>query len=597
MAAGTAVSTADRPSGVWTGRPGLARCVRVGVAVVPVLASVTATALATKLVSRPAGVGLLIAWWVSLLLLGFGALRLVDRFARRMLPLSTLLRLTLVFPDQAPSRLGVAMRSTSPKQLEALIERAHSDATLDEPAHAAEEILTLLAALNAHDRRTRGHSDRVRAYTKLLADQLPLNDEQRNRLQWAAMLHDIGKITVSPAILNKDGKPDADEWLAIKGHPAAATRFLAPLSDWLGEWIHAADQHHERWDGTGYPLGLAGEQISRAGRIVAVADAFEVMTAVRSYKRPMPAEAARQELARCAGTHFDPAIVRAFMNVSLGDLRSVMGPLSLLAQVPVLASIRDIGQTIANVVGPVARIAATAAIAAGTVALTGSAPTPSYAASNQTATRLSGPETGQAAAAARANADGSHPKGTADTTAPAGHTNTHRPGSSTTIPGKATKPSPTDPNQPSTPGATTPSPGTTAPAPGTAPPPNTPTTANTPASTPTPSTAPPTTPTTINSTPIAQADTATAKKKKTFLIPVLANDSDPNGNLNPLSVTIIAGPTGPGKKPGTLTIVNVGGTDQVSYKSPDTKGNFTFTYSVCDTDNACATASVTVTLT
>ena len=254
------------------------------------------------------------------------------------LPLSALLRLTLVFPDHAPSRMGVALRSTTARSLERLVERAQVDHKVDEPAHAAAQILALLAAINAHDRKTRGHSDRVRAYTKLLADKLHLTDDQRNRLQWAAMLHDVGKLTVDPAILNKNSPPNAEEWDAIRTHPGAAIQFLAPLRDWLGEWIHAADQHHEKWDGTGYPYGLAGVAIARAGRIVAITDAFEVMTAVRSYKRPMSATAARAELTRCAGTHFDPALVRVFLTVSLGDLRLVMGPLSVLAQFPLVGS-------------------------------------------------------------------------------------------------------------------------------------------------------------------------------------------------------------------------------------------------------------------
>ncbi len=589
-------------SSAWTGRPALARCVRVGVTVVPVLASVVATALATKLVRRPASVGVLVAWWIGLLILGFAVLRLVDRGARRLLPLSTLLRLTLVFPDQAPSRLGVAMRSTSPKQLVALVERAHSDASLREPAHAAEEILTLLAALNAHDRRTRGHSDRVRAYTKLLADQLPLTGEQRDRLQWAAMLHDIGKLTVSPAILNKNGKPDADEWVVIKRHPAAAIPFLAPLREWLGDTWHAADQHHERWDGTGYPLGLAGEQISRAGRIVAVADAFEVMTAVRSYKRPMTAQAARQELARCAGTHFDPAIVRAFMSVSLGDLRTVMGPMSFLAQVPVLAGVHDLGQTFTNLLGPVARAAAAVTMAAGAVALTGAAPASSYAASDQPPPSTTVAADGTSSRALSAGRSGPSRSSPVPTTVRAAGA----PGAvSAKVPGKGGTPAAPSPGTTAGHGAPAPTTGTTAPTSGAVPSPNTPTTRKSPTPTPapepqptTPMTAPPpTTPTTINSAPVAQADAATAKKKATLLIPVLANDFDPNGNLDPLSVAITNGPTGPGNKMGTLTVVNVGGADEVNYKSPDKKGTFTFTYSVCDTYRTCATATVSVTLT
>ncbi len=109
---------------------------------------------------------------------------------------------------------------------------------------------------------------------------------------------------------------------------------MAPLKEWLGEWGRAVGEHHERWDGEGYPTGLSGTDISYAARIVAVADVFDVITSARSYKDPIPATAAREEIARCSGTHFDPDVVRAFLNLSIGRLRLAMGPLSLLAQSP-----------------------------------------------------------------------------------------------------------------------------------------------------------------------------------------------------------------------------------------------------------------------
>ena len=114
---------------------------------------------------------------------------------------------------------------------------------------------------------------------------------------------------------------------------------MAPLVDWLGEWVLAVEQHHEKYDGTGYPRGLAGPEISQAAGIVAVTDVFDVITSARSYKPAVNGEAARKELIRSAGTHFDPVVVRAFMNVSMGKLRWVMGPLSWLADVPFIGGI------------------------------------------------------------------------------------------------------------------------------------------------------------------------------------------------------------------------------------------------------------------
>ena len=108
------------------------------------------------------------------------------------------------------------------------------------------------------------------------------------------------------------------------------------MREWLGGWTDAVGYHHERWDGKGYPRGLSGEEIPLAGRIVAVADVFDVITSARSYKEAGSANAGRAEIARCAGTQFDPRVVRAFLNVSLGRMRLVMGPLSWLAHTPVL---------------------------------------------------------------------------------------------------------------------------------------------------------------------------------------------------------------------------------------------------------------------
>ncbi len=116
------------------------------------------------------------------------------------------------------------------------------------------------------------------------------------------MLHDLGKLNVPSEILNKPGSPDETEWAILQTHPTAAAELLEPLRPWLGDWINAAAEHHERWDGAGYPLGLAGTEISLAGRITAVADAFDVITSRRSYKESMSAETARQELIRCAGS-------------------------------------------------------------------------------------------------------------------------------------------------------------------------------------------------------------------------------------------------------------------------------------------------------
>src|SRR5207237_7952695 len=104
----------------------------------------------------------------------------------------------------------------------------------------------------------------------------------RDRPQWAGLLHDIGKVAVPNTILDKPGPLAAEEWEVMRRHPADGAKMLAPLAEWLGPWAGVVSQHHERFDGSGYPYGLRGEEICLGARIVAVADTFEVMTSARS---------------------------------------------------------------------------------------------------------------------------------------------------------------------------------------------------------------------------------------------------------------------------------------------------------------------------
>lgn len=322
----------------WGAKPGLARALKIGVTVVPILAAVVASLVVGRVVGRPDGLILNIAWWVGSAVVATITMILVDKVARKALPLAGLYQLTIAFPDQAPSRFSVALKAGNVRRFEKQIAEARANGLptgLNQAAVAAVELVT---ALSEHDRSTRGHSERVRAYAEMIGDELGLTDDMRDRLRWGALLHDIGKLTVPPAILNKPGRPDEHEWMVLQGHPAAGEKLLGPLAPFLGDAIHASGQHHERWDGYGYPRGLAGQDIAWAARIVAVADAFAVMTATRSYKKPMSAEAAREELSRCAGMQFDPNVVRAFLNVSLGKLRLAMGPVATLANLPFLGS-------------------------------------------------------------------------------------------------------------------------------------------------------------------------------------------------------------------------------------------------------------------
>jgi putative nucleotidyltransferase with HDIG domain len=324
----------------WVGRPWVAGLVRAFVLVAPIVASVIFVHVASQLVAPPSGSTVLyVAWWVGLSALATVVLIGIDRVTRRLLPLAALLKLALVFPDEAPSRFRAALSAGTTADLEHRLAEARQGLDDETPVEAAERLLGFAAALSAHDHVTRGHSERVRAYSQLIAKELRLDHDEVDRLNWAALLHDIGKLEVAAEILNKPGRPTDEEWAAIRSHPERGAQLAAPLHAWLGEWSGAIADHHERWDGKGYPKGIEREDISLAGRIVAVADVFDVITSARSYKEPQDPAAARDEIARCAGVQFDPRVVRAFLGISLGRLRLAMGPLSWLAQAPILGRI------------------------------------------------------------------------------------------------------------------------------------------------------------------------------------------------------------------------------------------------------------------
>ena len=334
----------------------LSFALRSGSLLVPAAAGAASAYAFVGVLPMPRGIAL-IPWAFALVVISTVATAAAERIGKRFLPLAVLFRLSLVFPDRAPSRFAMARGAGNIRQLERRIAEARERGVDREPVRAAKQILSLVAALSAHDRKTRGHSERVRAFTDLVANELKLSEQDRDRLRWAALLHDIGKIHVPARILNKPGRPDPREWEQLQAHPMIGARMAEPLMTWLGPWGHAIEQHHERFGGGGYPHALEGEQISLAARIVSVADSFEVMTAARSYKKPMSVPAARRELAVCAGTQFDPAIVRAFLRVSLGRLWWTVGPMSWTALAPVLGPVqRASGQLAGAVSGATAAV-------------------------------------------------------------------------------------------------------------------------------------------------------------------------------------------------------------------------------------------------
>jgi len=180
-------------------------------------------------------------------------------------------------------------------------------------------ILSLATALEARDRYTHGHSERVDLYSKIIAEELKENyswqmdDKFFEDLHIEARLHDIGKIAIPDIVLNKPGKLTNDEFEQIKSHPVKSAHILAPLKD-LEKNIEVIRHHHERVDGRGYPSALLKDKIPARSRIIAVADSFDAMTSDRPYRKAMPIDQALAELEKNKGTQFDETVVEAFVS-------------------------------------------------------------------------------------------------------------------------------------------------------------------------------------------------------------------------------------------------------------------------------------------
>lgn len=179
-------------------------------------------------------------------------------------------------------------------------------------------VMALVGTLDAKDEYTNGHSKRVAEYSNRIGKELGFDDEQLRSLYYTALLHDIGKIGIPDAIINKKGKLTEDEYAVICRHPQIGSDILRKINE-IPELYVGALCHHERWDGKGYPQGLKGEDIPLTAQIISVADAYDAMTSMRSYRDTMDQAAVKEEISGGKGTQFSPETAEAMLRIISQD--------------------------------------------------------------------------------------------------------------------------------------------------------------------------------------------------------------------------------------------------------------------------------------
>ena len=234
----------------------------------------------------------------------------------------------IIKPVNVDELLIAAERAVERRQL--LIERREYQAMLEHRVEEATRDLALTlrelqdtyratlealgSALDTRDVGTEAHSRRVHGYALTMARAHGVSEDEIKDIEHGVLLHDIGKIGIPDAILLKPGPLTPEEWIVMRTHPEVGRRLIERIPFLRGA-VPIVYHHHERWDGSGYPLGLRGDAIPLGARIFAVADALDAMTFDRPYSKAMPYEAACREIERCAGTHFDPVVVRTFLSI------------------------------------------------------------------------------------------------------------------------------------------------------------------------------------------------------------------------------------------------------------------------------------------
>jgi len=250
--------------------------------------------------------------------------------------------------DVLEAYLGVTLKrnfATGPEAFQEILARLeHFTRSLNQqdessgeekiPDAVIETLTSLAVAIDGKSHYTQGHSQKVSAYAVRVARALNLSENEIEELRLAGLLHDVGKVGILESILIKAGPLDPSEWETMKTHTSMGARLLEPLGH-LGRIQAIILHHHEFFDGSGYPAGLAGSAIPLGARIIGIADAFDTITSDRVYKKARPASDALAELERCSGTQFDPELVKLFVAaarqypnpvIELNELDSELAP-------------------------------------------------------------------------------------------------------------------------------------------------------------------------------------------------------------------------------------------------------------------------------
>ncbi len=199
-------------------------------------------------------------------------------------------------------------RTKKLQQAYRILKKAHLDS-----------VKVLAEAIDAKDPYTRGHSERVTTMSLKLAFQIGFAEDRLECLEYGALLHDIGKIGIKDEVLQKPGALSSEEYEYIQEHPLIGVKIVEGL-DFFRDKVPIIRHHHEHFDGSGYPDGLAGEAIPLEARIIAVPDAFDAMTSARPHRRMIPLQDVLAELAQCQGTQFDPGVLKVFLNEKIYKL-------------------------------------------------------------------------------------------------------------------------------------------------------------------------------------------------------------------------------------------------------------------------------------